>query len=493
MSTAWNDIINTAMIGTEKKSVQKNLLPAELAAVAGKIETSSTDKEEIFLKTSGLVFNYRQAGVQPLEAQAGNIQVCEEEDLSYCSDKAAGVLQSVLSEENDALLRLWMQKCAAVNQVVPPVFLPRLFNLAWRNKSIRNEILSCVGKRGRWLTQFNPHWQFGRDESPAEIFTNGKTDERKTALKQIRQQDPAQALSLLQQCWAQEQANTRADFLSTFKENLSLADEPWLIELTKEKSQKVKDQAYALLKQINGAQLVNEVWEFVKPLVSLKKSSALLGLVNKAGIEISLDFEIPKHFKDFGIEDLVANKLYTEKEFTLSQLIGLIPPGYWETHLSMKPAEILELMAKKEETRKYISSFATAANNFKNIGWSLPLFREYDEFCADLMPLYDVDVREEFALKMLKDNAGNLDLIRPVKEEEWSLKFSIELLKHTSTEPYSFNKNYYRNIILNLPVSLADHLEGLGSEDESRKAYWNTLKEELLRLLMIKKQITASF
>ncbi len=56
----WNDIINTAMIGTDKKSVSVSDLPVSLQEAAALIYANNTiDKEEQFLQIASVSLNYR--------------------------------------------------------------------------------------------------------------------------------------------------------------------------------------------------------------------------------------------------------------------------------------------------------------------------------------------------------------------------------------------------------------------------------------------------
>jgi hypothetical protein len=488
----WDDILNTAIIGTDKKQVNTGLAPEQLVQTLQLTEKVSNEKEEQFLAAASVVYNYKRAGILPLDVRTSLIPVCEEEEKRYCGPDAAGSLQAVLGEENDSLLYWWLFQCSKKELIVKPEYIPALFEIAEKNKELRTLIVACSGKRGQWLRQFNSNWTFAADATYQDTFEHGRSEERKNALITWRRADPTAARDALQKVWKQEQAAAKAELLSALEENISKDDEAFLQEAWKEKSQKVKEEALNLLKQIPDSFLVKEVWEFVRPLLTLKKSGGVLGLMSKESIEVNLSFTIPEHFKTYGISHIDANKIYTEKEFTLDQLIGFVPPTCWEQHFDLKSLQILQILDKREETQKFISSFARGANTFKNVEWAQLLFKDYKKLCTSVVKDFSKELREEAAIEAFKD-FKSLRSILPSMEEEWPASFVMNLLKRTAQEPYTHTKNAYRPIIHHFPVSIADQLDKIEVTDAYRRSYWEGIAADIQLMLSIKKQINQSF
>jgi hypothetical protein len=85
----WNTIINTALLGTDKKELSTAEFFSELAEVCEQIHTNEVlDKEDKFLQIAAVVFNYRQCGVAPFEKEDLLIKEAVREDKSYCSAMA---------------------------------------------------------------------------------------------------------------------------------------------------------------------------------------------------------------------------------------------------------------------------------------------------------------------------------------------------------------------------------------------------------------------
>ena len=77
----WNNIINASMIGTDKKMIRADELPADLTEAAALIDANNNlDREEKFLQLSALSFNYRQAGAQPLHKDGVSLPIAPAEE-----------------------------------------------------------------------------------------------------------------------------------------------------------------------------------------------------------------------------------------------------------------------------------------------------------------------------------------------------------------------------------------------------------------------------
>ena len=65
---AWEYVINTAMLGTDKPMPGNAELPDEVAEIAAMIDAvESSDKEAKFLQKAVAIYNYRQCGFTPIE------------------------------------------------------------------------------------------------------------------------------------------------------------------------------------------------------------------------------------------------------------------------------------------------------------------------------------------------------------------------------------------------------------------------------------------
>ncbi len=94
---SWEDVIHTAMIGTDKKVLLVNQLPESLAAIQSTLsEKSGNDKEVLYLQQASLLMNYKQCGRALLQNEETGSSMAKPEEKPYCSTAAAQVLKEVL-------------------------------------------------------------------------------------------------------------------------------------------------------------------------------------------------------------------------------------------------------------------------------------------------------------------------------------------------------------------------------------------------------------
>src|SRR5687768_2931677 len=120
-------LINTALIGTAKKSVAVNELPEQLQPAVTKLLERNEDSETIFFKAASLGLNYYRGGIKPFRLNLSN-EKSEDEVRSYCSDSAAAVLKDILEDKYYSLVWFWTKCCIEKNQIIQARLLPQYFD-----------------------------------------------------------------------------------------------------------------------------------------------------------------------------------------------------------------------------------------------------------------------------------------------------------------------------------------------------------------------------
>lgn len=251
----WEEIINTALLGTDKRAVSAAQLPEGLAGVAERIAGAASDKEEQFLQLAAVAFNYRQSGVVPLQQEGIELPLALPEELPYCSGRAVQLLKEIMEDDLTALLDYWMKTCIRMRKIVVPDMLPVLLNRSVNHVSMQLLVGAVCGKRGEWIRAFNPSWQFGGVGSDEEVWETGTGAQRAAVLRRWRLEDPAKAREMVARTWAEENANGKVELLRQLNGTLDAADKQWLEGLSGEKSQKVKEEVAGLLAQAERYEL----------------------------------------------------------------------------------------------------------------------------------------------------------------------------------------------------------------------------------------------
>lgn len=491
---SWEEVIHTAMIGTDKKILSLNNLPAELAAVQSALsDIAGSDKEALYLQQASLLLNYKQCGLTIPQKEEVDAGIALPEEKPYCSTTAAQVLKDVLNAESMVLLNYWLRRCSEKGELFPPVFIPVLFSKATQDKQLQELVFRCSGKRGEWISRLNENWQFSSNENPEETWQTGTAEQRRSVLKETRRVNPLLGLNWLQQTWATEDAAGKLGFLEALKTGLNEADIPFLESLQSEKSKKVKEEALELLKHIPGSSLIRLYQQVLEEAVQVKKERSLMGLSSKTVLQFKLPASIPEAVFQSGIEKMSSQKNVSDERYIIHQLISYTPPVFWETHFQLKPAEVIDLFSKTEEGQEHINAIGLAASRFPDSDWATSLIADEKRLFPDLICQLTPDQKEKYLLKHF-EKAGDT-LIQGVTKtgEEWSVNLAKTIFKYTSNKPDQYPKTYYRDIIHLIPVAVAAELSRCCPVEQYPAMAWSRTTEYLLYLLDLKKQIHQSF
>jgi hypothetical protein len=492
---AWNKIIHTAMMGTDKKMIGAEELAPTLAETAAVIADNTTiDKEEKFLQLTSLTYNYRQCAVMPLKKETFGLAQAPPEEKQYCSPVAMQVLKDILFEESQSLLQLWLSACAKANRLVHPEMIPSLFAIGKQYKQLRTNIAACTGKRGEWLCQFNAEWNYSVSQSTEELWNTGTADQRKAVLTELRSADPGAARALLEQTWPQEDAATKVSFLEILSINIGNDDLPFLESLQNEKSKKVKEEALKLVKQIPGSALVQQYMTVLEEAVIIKTEKALLGMMSKTSLSFQLPAAIDPEIFKTGIEKLSSNsKEFSDDEFIIFQLMQFVPPSFWEQQLSKTPQQIIELFEKDATGKKMIPALLLATLQFKQHQWAVYLMQYCSTFYIDLIPMLPAQQQEYYANRFFADYADNIIRYAVEFNREWSMEMTRKIFTHAAKNPYHYTRSFFSQHIARIPSAVEPELGMFVPAEEYQRNSWMKTKEYIAKLINLKNQITTTF
>lgn len=489
----WDNIINTAMIGTDKKQVGVAELPAELSEPATIIQNNEdTDKEQKFLQLAAVAFNFRQSGVTPLQKEV-NISPAPTEEKGYCNAVATQTLKDILSEESIPLLKFWLQYCDRKQQLATPETLPALLNTGAQYKNLQVLIASCCGKRGEWLSGFNSAWNFSSTQTGEELWQTGTPEQRKIVFKETRKLNPAQAREWLQQTWSQEDANTKMSFLEFMPGNISEDDIPFLESLSTEKSKKVKEEALKLLKQIPGSTIVKQYQDLLQQSVVVKKGKTLLGMISKTFLQFKLPGSFDEAIFKTGIEKLSSSKEITDEEFIIYQLIQSVPPSFWEKQLGCDPKAIIDLFQKDITGKKMTPALVIAITRFNDTRWALYFMQHSEVFYIDIIPLLQSQQQEAYSNKFFDNYPDSIIQYTTQRETEWSVELTKNIFKHTAKNPYQYNRSFYNQHIHLIPGPAVTELERCTPSEEHLRNTWSNTSDYIIKLITLKIQTQKAF
>jgi hypothetical protein len=489
----WDTIINAALMGTDKKQISANDLPPAIGEAAVLIsENPEKDKEDKFLQIAAILLNYRQCGTKPLHKEI-SIQAADAEEKQYCSQKGLDVLKDIILEDNIHLLNFWLKHCNDKRVIVMPEMVPVLLGKSAEHKKLQYLVAACCGKRGEWLGKLNTAWNFSSTQTGEELWQTGTFEQRKEILRQIRTINPAKGREWVQQTWPQEDAASKTALLEILADNLSAADIPFLESLDTEKGKKVKEMAAQLLKQIPGSAIIRMYEKMLSQSVHVKKEKALLGMMSKTVLVCKLPDNPDDAIFKTGIDKLSNIKELSDDEYVISQLLEFVPPVFWENHLQMSPAHIIDLFQKDPNGKKLIPAFVRAISRFKDAGWALNFMDHSQVFYIDIIPLLQEQLQEQFSNKLFDRYPDDVIQYAVRRKSEWSIELAVKIIRHAAKNPYQYNRSFFSQQIHLLPVNISGELETCTPQEEHFRSGWNSMSDYIMKLTSLKIQTIKAF
>ena len=511
-SSIWQDIVRTALVGTERQPLTLTSSPNPLNELLSHL--NNTDPEGKLLSAVAAISLYQRAGQSPITNNQPLLEPCPPDTNLTCSTRAAQHLKLMLSKEREKLLPEWLAAAATAKQCVPDYCLPELLELGRNSRQLRPAILAVLGKRGRWLAAQNSDWDYVIGEDSEETWKTGSLKARQLLLHHLRTQDPAAARERLVGVWGQEKSDERLAFIETFQTGLSMEDEPFLEASLDDRRKEVRYKAAELLAQLPESRLCQRMVERVRSSLILKQKRNRL----------HIDFNLPNFSNESIVRDGIDLKqpprLLGEKDWTLLQMVAATPLSLWYEINQESPTEWLQAAKRSECDRTLFDGWAVAAVRQKNPEWAEVLCSVHDQFNGYLMPqnqliqglisVLSPEQRDGFFLKLLQSNRTPFDSKHPAFSllshcrYPWSAELTrvvIEGVKRylTNTEnPYDWSLrsaliDFAYSMNLSLIPELSASLPTIVPEGSSLASYWIEAIDEVLALLNFRQEMLGEF
>ncbi len=402
----WQEIITTALVGTEKQTLSLTINDNQLGKLLNKLNSqlAVNDKAGVLLSAVAAISLYKRSGNLSLKANLiknlTSIEACEITDLPYCNSRASEYLAWMLKGEHREILREWLTKVKLTGKRVPEKYLPDLLDLGKKESKLQDFILPVLGKRGRWLAKQNPDWTYALEVNSEESWVNGNSQERRLFLKKLRSEDPHQARELIQETFSKENAADRSSFLQTLEIGLSKEDEEFLEKALGDRSKEVKRTAANLLSKLPESKLCQRMIARVQPLLQLQGETINITLPEVCDAEMMRD----------GIESMNSPGNLSDKSWWLMQMLGAVPLNIWQENWQIKINNLkLLIMAacNSDFSDSLLGGWVLAVQRFRDENWAEALLSawpnkiDYKQMQL-ILPVLNIDRQEAFAITVLQ-------------------------------------------------------------------------------------------
>lgn len=447
----WSHLKKTALLGTTKMPLQLEPLPEPIR----KALANEKNMEDIFLKASSMTLLYEKAGTMHEKVTFPTQAFSETETSEYCSKNIHAIWKGFLNEEkvNPYLVEYLLLQCTQHQLIVQDTLIVPILNKFF--SKFRSKLYPIIGKKGLWLTQFNPDW---KDRVLVDdVWTEGKPSARKLYFSNLRKEKPQEALALLDASWSSETGKDLKDFLHELFHQLSNQDLDFLDKVYEELAQikKPKDVTSDTLKiilrlklGIYGCDWANKVAASIKPLLPKYLES------NEKSKEVAEFWEETKIRENLGLESVSPFRGVSDELYWISETLTYLHPQYLIDHFDNDIQKLVQKFVEKPESillNSFTKSLKLATPEQIDIFLSNSDFSKYD--WLDLVQFLSLERQEAL---LMKSDAINLTILKDFvllnPHQAYSTKFSkfiISVLASVIIHPQNYYTLMYEYDLMN--------------------------------------------
>lgn len=498
------DLTQVALLGTERQALPVPAGEGPLPRLLAQLDLSQ--RETTLLSAAALCGLHQAAGALPHRDLAPALTPCPPETLPRLGDRAGSLLLRLLGGEAPELLPEALDWAAQIGAVAAPEALPGLLVAGAKRPEWREAMLPVLGQRGRWLAALNPEWGWAVavGDSDERIWHTGRIADRARWLRQLRQTNPARALTLLAATWKTEAPEDRAALLAVLATGLQAADEAFLEGARDDKRKEVRRPAVDLLARLPDSALVARLTAQTQGRLAFTPAVAGNLLQLKKATPASLEVSLPQQWDAALERDGIELKPlfgFGDKISVLIQLLELVPLTEWTAAWGITRAEIVEITLAGEWKKEFFEAWTRAAIRQSAADWAealLPAARaaKKPDQVEALLRVLPMPRREAIVADWLAhSDATNRDELAPFLAacaQAWSADFSrsvLAWLRAVTAEPSTnwMLRNQFRLLATRLALAtLAETATGWPAPDAPGWSFWSTGVDEMLALAQLR-------
>ncbi|MGO8951501.1 MAG: DUF5691 domain-containing protein [Ktedonobacterales bacterium] len=438
-------MVQAALVGTRVKGT----VDITTGTAIDSLPVPPGDKERALLLQAGARSIYAMAGYIPAEVAAPEAPLAE--DLTICSPLVAELLKLLLDGTEDELQILAFRRMRDARLVLAPELLPKALDT--RDKEKRRLLHPLLGRRGLWLSQFNPAWAWVGDLLDAQegavpdnaraLWQEGTKGQRTEVLRRVREADPGLAREWILETWKHEKPELRAELLSVLKVSLGPDDEPFLEQSLDDRAGIVRAAAADALRGLTTSALSRRM---------LARADSLL-TYSGGSLQASPPTAIDAGWQRDGIPARAggtgSSAPKSERANWLLRVISCVPPRHWEERFYLTPEALIAAASQTKWESALLEGWTNAAVTYGQESWMTPLWSrwtrpadksrknearpEFGRMYTLLAPHLPGALQEEIAKRLMSATSGEVGLVwhevLSLVTAPWSMALAEEYLR----------------------------------------------------------------
>ncbi|WP_041938716.1 MULTISPECIES: SWIM zinc finger family protein [Frankia] len=368
----WSSLVDAAVVGSARAAVP--VLP-DLGDAAGSggggggsgggggAAGDGPSRATALLRTAALASCARRAGLFAADARALPAPApAPPERAPTLAPHAARIVEGALDGSEPAGTRQYLELMAEGGWRVPDLLLAGLLSRGLRDVAMRAPIARVLGERGRWLAGLHPDGRWVSRTRLAD-WPTASALERRTLVQELRQRDPAAAVTLLRgpaddPPFAAFDAAGAAERLA-FCEALRVGLGPWDVDLLDhaldDRREDIRRAAVEIALLLPGSGLQARAEARTEGMITSRRGR----LGGRHHLEITLPAECSDEMRRDGISDTDPASLIlgraTAGEVMFVAELARVDPTVWTRRTGLTPKEFLDAGADLPGARHPVS------------------------------------------------------------------------------------------------------------------------------------------
>ena len=499
--TAWNDLVKTALLGTNRAELPT--IPNNTALEQLLNQVAQQDAPATLLAIAGTVALHQQTGWQPKQTSPPN-PMPHLPDQPLCPIEIGRELEQLLEGSQTALLPEMLNALAQTKHHLPDLLLPNLLAKGVKSAKLRPYFLPLLGSRGRWLASQNPEWRYAslEIESWAGLVDQWQTavsNKRYILLRQLRLTQPARGRQILEHTWKSNNDDSRHQLIKILDINLSLNDEPFLEAALDDRNHLVRRAAADLLAKLTHSRLGQRMCQHVDGILNWTPKK-------KQAIAVHLPTTITPAMLRDGIPHVKKDEWKKMASRFLTQTISRVPLAHWLHQWQITPQQIVQAALSSTWPRTLISAFSTAAVRQNDEAWAKALIvaNQFNTSTGRLVPV--LSTASCFELMQLAAQQST-ELQRPhplyIFLQHWQRSWTVEmgrfwldlfarhLQQSNAEETNPTLKNLFKRFGQTCPPELTDTAVSQLTTIPNLSKNWQTTIQNLCQTLQLRRSLLA--
>jgi hypothetical protein len=509
MKSSWTEIMSSALLGTDKKPLNIQVLPEDIRSEL--VAMGQDTAEDTLLKAAAIHHFYNRSGTLPAKLEkTGFSQITESK--SFIDTPTINVFLRIKETgyyEKEYLLQLWLDKVIGQNKIVAPNIILPIINLGiGLSKNTKKKIMAILGERAKAILPFKPDFKAKELQSNiTDQWKEGSPEERRTFISELRTKDVDQPLSLITSDWPTETMVFKRIIIEILSEQTQPSEFSFLTSLyenefaAKPKEKKTEIECRALLAKVllknTNSNIFQSTVAALQKYIGQEKKSGIMGLLTGGKNKVihlptvaDTFFNAENMVNIYGIDPKNSDPAMfkTDVIYWFSALLSIMPLDILTSLSEKSKKEIFEYLLNNNEFKakiegKDVSIFLNAlSENVKNnrdqeLLQMILLFDNHDRKYL-LFPYSDNKVFEEYVINKKLFLEAQVITHHPANYEDWSPYFSVKMVEATYKSLVVDKKHYYDKInqlmAKHLHISTLSRLEEMyqSAASDHFKEYW---------------------